>query len=139
MRKLWISDVDGTVALMDGRSPYEWNRVCEDKPNEPVLEVIRAMIRWGHDFGFVSGRMEQCRADTKDWLHDNLGIPYASFALWMRRDGDMRPDEIIKREIYETEIAPYYEVMGVFDDRAKVVAMWRSLGLTCLAVAEGNF
>jgi hypothetical protein len=139
VKKLWLSDIDGTVALMEGRSPYQWDRVYEDKPNMPVITVIRAMIRDGHEFGFVSGRMEQCRRETTEWLQREIPeLRYAIPLLWMREDGDSRPDEVVKLEIYE-RIAAYYEVQGVFDDRAKVIAMWRSLGLTCFAVADGNF
>jgi len=57
----------------------------------------------------------------------------------MRSQGDTRPDEIVKREIYEEHIKPLYNVDFVLDDRNKVVKMWRSLGLKVLQVAEGNF
>ena len=30
-------------------------------------------------------------------------------------------------------------IVGVFDDRQKVVDMWRKNGLTCFQVADGNF
>jgi len=144
MTKLWIFDVDGTLALMDGRKPYDWSRVSEDKPNIPVLTVAAALIMDGHELGFVTGRMEQCRDDTRDWLSDNIDVhsPWLDRhlkRLWMRPDDDYRPDEIIKRELYETQIAPHYDVQGVFDDRAKVVKGWRTLGLTCFQVAEGDF
>ena len=32
-----------------------------------------------------------------------------------------------------------YQVDYVLDDRNQVVEMWRSLGLTCLQVADGDF
>lgn len=41
--------------------------------------------------------------------------------------------------MYETQIAPYYRVTAVFDDRQQVVDMWREIGLTCCQVAPGNF
>ena len=66
--------------------------------------------------------------------------------VWRRlRSGPARPQArkglriVLKREIWETKIRDRFDVAGVIDDRARVVAMWRSLGLTCLAVAEGNF
>ena len=62
------------------------------------------------------------------------------YPLLMRKDGDNRPDQIVKRELYERHVVGLYEVEGVLDDRAKVVRMWRDeLGLTCLQVADGNF
>ena len=30
-------------------------------------------------------------------------------------------------------------VLGVFEDRDRVVKMWRDLGITCFQVAEGDF
>jgi hypothetical protein len=136
-KKIFLCDIDGTLALMDGRSPYEWHRVGEDKPNFPVITVVRALSDTGYELGLISGRMEQCREATLNWLDDHLGVPVTE--LWMRPDGDYRPDEELKREIYARDIEPGYEVLGVFDDRGKVVRMWRELGLTCFAVAEGNF
>jgi len=57
----------------------------------------------------------------------------------MRKDNDFRPDEEIKKEIYNNFIKDDYNIFFVLDDRTKVVNMWRSLGLTCLQVADGNF
>lgn len=42
-------------------------------------------------------------------------------------------------ELYERYVQPIGSVTAVLDDRARVVAMWRALGLTVLQVAEGNF
>ena len=138
MRKIWLFDLDGTLALMDGRSPFEWDRVGEDLPNPAVIRIVRMITLAGEPLGFISGRMEQCRQQTTDWLTSHTVLPSVPH-LWMRKDDDFRPDEIIKREIYYNEIAPRWDVQGIFDDRNKVVAMWRSLGLTCFQVADGDF
>lgn len=57
----------------------------------------------------------------------------------MRKDGDFRKDSIVKEEIYREWIEPFHEVLFCIDDRKQVVDMWRSIGLTCLQCAEGNF
>jgi hypothetical protein len=57
----------------------------------------------------------------------------------MRTEGDHRSDDIVKKEIYEKRIAPWYDVVAVFDDRDKVVKMWRDLGLLCCQVYYGDF
>jgi hypothetical protein len=57
----------------------------------------------------------------------------------MRTEGDHRSDDIVKKEIYEKRIAPQYDVVIVFDDRDKVVKMWRDLGLLCGQVYYGDF
>lgn len=139
----WIVDIDGTLALKGDRSPYDWSRVGEDAPNKSVVTVARALAaRSG--LIFMSGRMEQCRELTRLWLHGNVcdhpGVCTEKYPLLMRKDGDNRPDQIIKRELYERQVVGLYEVEGVLDDRDRVVKMWREeLGLACLQVAPGNF
>jgi len=134
---LYIFDIDGTLALMNGRSPYDWSRAGEDLPNVPVIAVLRALLQQGHKAGFASGRKERARYPTELWLLANIVVlPHIEY-LWMRADDDDRPDEVVKREIYVNHIEPFFEIPGVFDDRNKIVAMWRSLGLTCFQVNDG--
>jgi len=84
-----------------------------------------------------SGRDEICQGQTEAWLK-KWAIPWEE--LYMRPVGDMRKDNIIKRELYDTHIAGQYNVIFVLDDRNQVVDMWRNeLGLKVLQVAEGNF
>jgi hypothetical protein len=136
----WIVDIDGTLALKGDRSPYDWARVGEDKPNAPVIAVVQALICRGYEIRYLSGRMEQCRDATIDWLREHVASASLPTDLLMRPDNDFRPDEVLKRELYEAHIKGRYEVMGVIDDRAKVVRMWRDeVGLICLQVAPGEF
>ncbi len=132
-----LVDIDGTVALMAGRSPYDWHRVGEDEPNPSVIAAVRAMHAAGHAIVFCSGRDEVCRAETEAWLELFVDVPYE--ALFMRPEGDSRKDSVVKREIFDTEIRDRWRVVGVFDDRRQVVRMWRALGLTVFQVAEGDF
>jgi hypothetical protein len=48
------------------------------------------------------------------------------------------PDEVLKKDMLDKHL-DINNIFMVVDDRQKVVDMWRSLGLTCLQVAEGNF
>ena len=132
-----LVDIDGTVAIMNGRSPYDMSRVGEDTPNHAVIEAVRAMHSVGHQIIFCSGRSDDCREITEAWLDEHVGVPY--LALHMRAFGDQRKDSVVKQEIFDREIRHAYHIVGVFDDRAQVVRMWRSLGLTVFHVAEGNF
>ena len=132
-----VVDIDGTVALMSGRSPYDMTRVAEDTPNHAVISAVRAMHAAGHLVVYCSGRSDDCRDETDAWLDRHVGVPYEG--LLMRVTGDQRRDSIVKAEIFEREIRGRYHVVGVFDDRAQVVRMWRSLGLTVFQVADGNF
>lgn len=132
-----LVDIDGTVALMSGRSPFDMSRVDEDAPNPAVISAVRAMHAAGHGIVFCSGRDDSCRAQTQAWLDLYVGVPYE--ALFMRAEGDSRKDAIVKREIFDREIRDRWRVVGVFDDRQQVVRMWRALGLTVFQVAEGDF
>jgi len=55
----------------------------------------------------------------------------------MRKSGDRRPDVEIKKEIYENEIFPKYEVYAIFDDRLSVCRMWYELGLFVFNCNQG--
>ena len=132
-----LVDIDGTVALMNGRGPYEWSRVGEDQPNHAVIAAVRAMHAAGNAIVFCSGRDEVCRLDTQAWLELFVDVPYEG--LFMRPAGDSRKDSIVKREIFDDEVRDRWRIVGVFDDRQQVVRMWRALGLTVFQVAEGDF
>lgn len=134
--KAIIVDIDGTLALKGDRSPFDWMRVGEDKVNEPIKWLVRSFKPTVAIIVF-SGRDSVCRDITEKWLGEN-GIPYKD--LFMRPEGDMRKDSIVKKELYDKYVKGNYEVAFVLDDRNQVVDMWRNeLGLTCLQVAEGNF
>lgn len=136
-----IVDIDGTVAHMAGRSPYDETRVHEDTPNQPVIDMIRRLHKDGVQIIFCSGRTDKCYAPTYAWIRKHTEIPGDDFVLLMRKHGDKRKDNIVKREIFEEHLrkAPV-NIVGVFDDRNQVVQMWRNeLGLTCFQVANGDF
>lgn len=138
----WMCDLDGTIALLNGRSPYDETKVSEDLVNWPVRAVVLALASrrgangWAKQIIFTSGRTEGCRADTEKWLDD---LDIGPYVLLMRTVGDTRPDPVVKHEMFYRHIAPNWWVQGVLDDRDRVVAMWREIGLTCLQVAPGAF
>ena len=133
-----IFDIDGTLALMTGRSPYDLSRVHEDALCIPVYNVLRAFENMGYKILIVSGRegTVECRQKTEEWLKAN-NVPHD--ALWMRNAGDMRNDAIVKNEIYDNHIKGRYVVEFVMDDRNRVCDLWRSIGLKCFQVAPGDF
>jgi len=134
-----IIDLDGTIAHMNGRNPYEFNKVSEDIVDSK-LNTLLAMFNTNIQFIFVSGRMQSqnCYNDTKLWLQLNIK-PSRPFLLFMRENNDYRSDDIVKKELYDNNIKDLFNVIGVFDDRNKVVKMWREIGLLTLQVNEGDF
>lgn len=133
-----LVDIDGTLALRAGdRSPYDWDRVGEDEPNPPVIELVRIIHAAGqHRIILMSGRDESCRWQTEMWLTAQR-VPFDE--LYMRTEKDNRRDSIVKEELYRQHVEGISEVAFVIDDRKQVVQMWRSLGLTVFQVAEGDF
>lgn len=119
-----LVDIDGTVAQMNGRGPFEWHRVGEDIPR---MAVIRAVLRHGYPIVFLSGRDECCREQTAGWLQEYFGD---AWTIHMRPVGDQRKDTIVKREIYEAHINGKFNVKAVFDDRHCVARdVWKEVGL----------
>lgn len=132
----FICDIDGTVAIMHKRGPYDYAKVGQDKLNTPVASVVHALVASGLGVIYCSGRDDSCRGATLGWLTSN-GLPAGP--LFMRRTGDHRKDFIVKQELFDQHIRYNFDVKLVLDDRSQVVKMWRRLGLTCLQVAEGEF
>jgi predicted secreted acid phosphatase len=112
-----------------------------DKPNPWVAQLINCALELGGSVLLVSGRGEEHRPVTVEWLNSHLPeyADGAAIGLLMRPLKDRRPDTEVKREIYENLIKHHYDVKLVLDDRSSVVAMWRSLGLECWQVAAGDF
>jgi predicted nucleotidyltransferase len=133
--KAVIVDIDGTLAKMNGRSPYDYSKVTTDTPVIGIREVVNLFYGADKDIVLCSGRPECSRMDTEAWL-DNHGVLWNS--LYMRKDGDDRRDDMINYEFLQ-DITKKYYVTHVLDDRDRVVAMWRACGLTCLQVNYGNF
>ena len=137
MRKAILCDIDGTLAHMQNRSPYDWDKVGDDVVDKTIKEILRTFYSTSeYDIILISGRDDVCKQITERWLDKNY-IFYDG--LYMRKHNDNRPDEVIKKEIYDKHIKDEYDVEFVLDDRNKVVKMWRGLGLKCLQVAEGDF
>lgn len=157
-RPLVIFDLDGTLADMRHRAPYifhhpdihtfpaeefkkDWDgfhaRTLHDKPlwdNIFLFNIIQMFC----DIKIFTGRNSVAREDTIEWLDTHMQI--LNLDLTMRNDKDRRPDTVVKVEMYN---ALSYEDKGrllcVFEDRSRVVEMWRLLGVTCHQVAPGDF
>lgn len=138
--KCVIFDIDNTYAIMGDRSPYDGEKVYIDTVNADVDEALKMYYAAGVDVIFVSGRSEEYRGVTERWF-DAQGTKYDK--LYMRPAGDTREDSIIKYELFNKHIAPSrYRILGVYDDRHRVLRMWRELGLTTFHVNgpdAGNF
>lgn len=143
--KAIIIDLDGTLADITHRRKFvegkvkDWKRfnqnIINDDLNHWCAEIIRRMIS-DHQILLVSGRTDDLKEETIAWLEKH-SVPYHK--LHMRKSKDYRDDTVVKKEIFEGEIRPVFDVQFVIDDRAKVVKMWRDAGLVCLQCDWGDF
>lgn len=153
-RPLYIFDLDGTLALIDhrrhiiegqDRSDDKWRRfyaACDrDTPNQAVISVMEALRRFA-DVWVFTGRSEEVRDKTTAWLtsHTTFTPRELDLALMMRREGDHTPDDVLKRRwLDEMLLDDRQRLVAVFEDRGRVVQMWRAAGVPCFQVAEGGF
>lgn len=106
----------------------------EDLPNARVVDICCALSE-NYPIFICTGRPEKFRERTEQWL-ENYGIPYNQ--IWMRPDDNKEPDAVIKKRMLDS-IQRTCNVIAVFDDRDKVVKMWRENGLLCCQVAKGEY
>ena len=130
-----ICDLDGTLAKCGDRDIYDGSKVYLDTVIPETLEILERFCDT-HAIIICSGRSAEHREVTKKWLEQN-SIPH--LALFMRAEGDVRKDSIVKQELYEKHIKGNFNIKFVLDDRNQVVDMWRANGLTCHQVALGDF
>ena len=132
-----ICDLDGTLAIMHDRSPFD-GKACEsDLLNESVYDVLETYRKSGCKIILLSGRTDDSMPETKRWLEKHK-VTYDH--LYMRKADDSRKDSIIKIELVNTHITDKYWVKFVLDDRNQVVDMWRlELGFPCFQVYYGDF
>lgn len=132
-----VVDIDGTMADMGNkRGPFEWKKVGLDDPIPTVIETVRLYKQAGYKVIVMSGRDAICRPETEQWLKDN-GVKYDH--LFMRPEGDQRPDNLIKEELFFDNVEGNFNVRIVLDDRDQVVDQWRAMGLKVYQVEPGDF
>jgi len=138
-----LCDLDGTLALFNGRGPFETGKCETDILSIPVnatMQGVRNAYLQNNDelhIILMSGREDKFRPHTERWLVKN-NVYYDQ--LYMRTTADKRKDAIVKRELFDAHIKDKYNVLFVLDDRDQVVRMWRhDLNLVVFQVSEGNF
>ena len=140
---LVVFDLDGTLADVEHRRHLiekpnrRWDAFFAACPDDALIDAaalaFRAHEAAGHRVEVWSGRSDAVRAETEAWL---AGHDLAPARLLMRPDRDYTPDDALKEAwLDRADPAPAL----VYDDRDKVVAMWRRRGVPCFQVAPGAF
>ncbi len=137
-----VFDLDGTMADIKHRlftietKKQDWDSfraLChQDEPIREIILVCQALHEAGHWIEIWSGRAEKTRTLTEAWLEAH-SVPYR--VLRLRSDNDDRPDVDVKEDWLQISIPPCL----VFDDRKRLVEMWRRNGVRCCQVAEGDY
>lgn len=150
--KVAIFDLDGTLALIDDRraistkpnGKMDWDiffdpaNITLDKPNPAVITMAQMLHSQGVTIVILSGRSKATKDATRAWLN-KFGVPFD--VLKMRPTSNefkFMPDDKLKK-MWLDKLFVNDNILCVFDDRQKVVDMWRANGLTCMQVAPGNF
>ena len=116
--------------------------------DRPIPEMVELLQMLGNDnrnrLIFCSGRGEQNRSITEKQIRQLLSARSDNenlnrINLYLRGHADFRDDSVVKSDLYDQMLADGFKPAIVFEDRASVVKMWRTLGLRCLQVAEANF
>jgi len=128
-----IVDVDGTLAHMYNRKAFDWGKVGQDTLDLAVYYLVLGFHQQGFRIIILSGRDSICRGETIQWLN-RFNVPFN--CLYMRREGDMRKDSIVKEEIFWQHIADENNIIAVVDDRPQVTRLWRELGLKVFDVGD---
>ncbi|MFI6051866.1 AAA family ATPase [Streptomyces violascens] len=132
-----MCDIDGTLAINLNRNPYDFTRCEQDGLNGSVRDALTGFRQaHGDEIVLLSGRGEEFRPQTEAWLaaHD---VPYDE--LWMRPAGDGRRDDLVKAELFDAHVRHRFNVRVSLDDRDRVVAIWRRMGLPTWQVNYGDF
>lgn len=141
-----IFDVDGTLMDIEHRRHFVVQRpkdfdafreaTSQDTAKEDIFAVAKALKAAGHRIIISSGRNKSQRAVT---LKQLMGAGLVFDALYMRSDKDFRPDDEVKSQMLDKMIEDGFNPTMAFDDRQRVVDMWRDRGLTVAQVAPGDF
>lgn len=131
-----VIDLDGIVALHRNRLPFDWDKLGTDFFDPRMHHIIMTYVKTGVKLIFLTGRPESVRLATETWIDSNLQTDYE---LIMRPVNDYRSGEIVKKELWEKYVEPYYNTICVFEDSNKCVNMWRELGLLTCQVANADY
>lgn len=151
-KPLYIFDLDGTLALIQHRRhhvecprdqqnwPAFYAACVDDEPNWPVINVMNALIDADAEVWIFSGRSDEVRMQTDQWLLKKGVINIRKEHLMMRPAGDYTPDDQLKLK-WLNEMLPVdrKRLVAVFEDRDRMVKMWRANGVPCFQVAPGDF
>lgn len=133
-----ICDLDATLALHQGREPFEWELLKTDKI-DPRLRLLLNHFMGLYKVVFITGRPESTRLATMEWLQDPENKLHYNWVLYMRKNNDFSHGDDYKEKVYRENIEGKYNVLCVFEDSNKCVSRWRELGLLTCQVENSDY
>lgn len=134
-----ICDLDATLALHQGREPFEWDLISTDKIDPRLRAILNNYMNQGVPILFVTGRNDAARNETLKWLMKDENGLSDKWELYTRKNNDFSHGDDYKRNVYNTYIKDKYNVICVFEDSNKCVKMWRELGLLTCQVENNDY
>ena len=147
-KKTWVHEGDHFGVEFNGQYGYQmidrdgkitkpnWQAFYEACDKDEVIIPVWRMFVDRLDLGLKkniqiwSGRCESVREKTENWLAKHLQhYSQDSPVLKMRPVGDYTPDDQLKEKWLDEALTEGKKIDFVFDDRPKVVKMWRRRGI----------
>jgi phosphoglycolate phosphatase-like HAD superfamily hydrolase len=148
MMRAYIFDIDGTLSDPAHRLHHiegekkDWAAffgACDQDAPIPHMVDLAFNVAGDDAILFCTGRSQDVVHKTAAWLTKHLGFAIGPEDVYMRKAGDHRDDTVVKGELMDRIIADGYEPVMIFEDRARVVKMFRERGIPCLQVVDGNY
>lgn len=108
-----------------------------DLPHRPVTKILDSLKQAEFEIILLTGRPEKYRKETICWLAD-FGIPFD--LLIMQADNNTsQPSAEFKHEVYEAlQRDCDHKIVAVFEDRQKIVDMWRKNNVFVFQCGKGD-
>jgi len=159
-----IFDLDGTLAIIDERmklatggnthegdvNKINWKVLHDpaniklDEPNMPVVTACKLFFDNDYQIYIFSGRDDATEGETRKWLNQHM-IPFHKLVMRPNKYSSVHknrvymPDDDLKQGMLDEHVDDINRVLMVYDDRNKVVDMWRRNGIVCAQVNYGDF
>lgn len=141
MKKLWVFDIDNTLANVHHRWHHlhkekkDWESFFaeqhKDEPYQAVFDVLHALANepCGDEIIVVTGRDEHFREVSLEWLNRHVDW-FSNDKLYMRPSGNRQDDDVLKVNIIKNWLSrhPAYTVGGIFEDRHRIIDAFRAEG-----------
>lgn len=138
-----IVDIDGTLSNCTHRlhninpptnSKKNWSEFfsCMDKDTifHHTRVVVNALKEVGHTIVLLTGRPENYRNKTVDWI---VETDVQFDVLLMRPKGDHHSDVIVKKDLLLGFLSEkglqVSDILCAFEDRDRIIDLWKSMGI----------